>query len=62
MPDHIHIFISAPQTIAPTEIVKILKSFSEVVVLAVGCTAILSNNDGDIPKTESTVAENETEQ
>lgn len=34
-----------------------------VVVLAVGCTAILSNNgDGDTPKTQSTVAENKTEQ
>lgn len=28
MPDHIHLFISAPPTIAPTEIVKILKSVS----------------------------------
>jgi len=26
MPDHMHLFISAPPTIAPTEIVKILKS------------------------------------
>ena len=28
MPDHIYIFISAPPTIAPTELVKILKSAS----------------------------------
>lgn len=28
MPDHIHLFISAPPTIAPTQIVKILKSVS----------------------------------
>ena len=28
MPEHIHLFISAPPTIAPTEIVKILKSVS----------------------------------
>ena len=28
MPDHIHLFVSAPPTIAPTEIVKILKSIS----------------------------------
>lgn len=28
MPDHIHLFISAPPTIAPTEIVKILKNVS----------------------------------
>jgi putative transposase len=28
MPDHVHLFISAPPTIAPTEIVKILKSVS----------------------------------
>lgn len=28
MPDHIHLFISALPTIAPTEIVKILKSVS----------------------------------
>ena len=28
MPDHIYLFISAPPTIAPTELVKILKSVS----------------------------------
>ena len=28
MPNHIHLFISAPPTIAPTELVKILKSVS----------------------------------
>lgn len=28
MPDHIHLFISTPPTIAPTKIVKILKSIS----------------------------------
>ena len=28
MPDHIHLFISAPPTIAPTELVKIIKSVS----------------------------------
>ena len=28
MPDHIHLFISAPPTIVPTELVKILKSVS----------------------------------
>jgi len=28
MPDHIHLFISAPPIIAPTEIVKILKNVS----------------------------------
>ena len=28
MPDHIHLFVSAPPTIAPTEIVKTLKSVS----------------------------------
>ena len=28
MPDHIYIFISAPPTIAPTELVKIIKSVS----------------------------------
>lgn len=28
MPDHVHLFISAPPTIAPTKIVKILKSVS----------------------------------
>ena len=28
MPDHIHLFISAPPTIAPTELVKILKIVS----------------------------------
>ena len=28
MPDHIYLFISAPPTIAPTELVKILKSAS----------------------------------
>ena len=41
----------------------ILIGIGTVVVLAVGCTAILSNNrDRDTPKTEFTVAENETEQ
>ena len=28
MPDHIYLFISAPPAIAPTELVKILKSVS----------------------------------
>ena len=28
MPDHIYLFISAPPTIAPTELVKVLKSVS----------------------------------
>ena len=28
MPDHVHLFISAPAIIAPTEIIKILKSVS----------------------------------
>ncbi|WP_294196326.1 IS200/IS605 family transposase [uncultured Clostridium sp.] len=28
MPDHVHLFISAPPIIAPTEIIKILKSVS----------------------------------
>lgn len=28
MPDHVHLFISAPPAIAPTKIVKILKSVS----------------------------------
>ena len=28
MPDHIYLFISAPPTTAPTELVKILKSVS----------------------------------
>lgn len=28
MPDHIHLFISAPPTIVPTELVKIIKSVS----------------------------------
>ncbi|MCL6479969.1 MAG: IS200/IS605 family transposase [Peptococcaceae bacterium] len=28
MPDHLHIFLSAPPTVAPTDIVKILKSIT----------------------------------
>ena len=28
MPDHLHIFLSAPPTVAPTEIVRILKSIT----------------------------------
>ncbi len=34
MPEHIHLFISAPPTIAPTEIVKILKSVSNEIFKA----------------------------
>lgn len=33
MPDHVHIFLSAPQTIAPSEIVRILKSCSAIDML-----------------------------
>lgn len=32
MPDHIHLFVSAPPYIAPTEIVKTIKSISAVEV------------------------------
>ena len=30
MPDHIHLFLSAPPQIAPTEIVKTIKSISAI--------------------------------
>lgn len=30
MPDHIHVFLSAPQTVAPVDIVRTLKSISAV--------------------------------
>lgn len=32
MPDHVHCFISAPPTVAPTDIVKTLKSVSAIAV------------------------------
>lgn len=32
MPDHLHLFVSAPPTIAPTEIVKTLKSITAITV------------------------------
>ena len=34
MPDHIHIFVDAPQTIAPCDIVRVLKSNSARMMLA----------------------------
>jgi len=34
MPDHLHIFLSAPPTIAPTEIVRKLKSITAIRILA----------------------------
>jgi hypothetical protein len=35
MPDHLHIFLSAPPTIAPTEIVRKLKSITANKVFAI---------------------------
>jgi putative transposase len=34
MPDHIHIFVDAPQTIAPCDVVRVLKSNSARMLLA----------------------------
>lgn len=35
MPDHIHIFVDAPQTVAPCDIVRTLKSLSAIELLKV---------------------------
>ena len=34
MPDHVHVFLSAPQTVAPVDIVRTLKSISAVRMFA----------------------------